>query len=308
MRINADRESPAAIGVRAPEGRRPGEASMTRRVVWGSRVAGRVTLAALLGVALTGCAGPPPDERLHSTLWVQTSAEYAVSTTQVYRMAIEQLGSALADPEWVALDYGDDMTGLPGAVIIDVDDTVLDNSGHTARAILSRQGFNRDSWGAWVREAAAPPVPGAVEYLRHAAALGVVVIYLTNRHADYDASTRANLAAIGAPLRPGTDVLMSRRDSPGWTRDKTSRRRMAARQYRVLQVVGDDLADFIQLPEAVDHEQRMALAKAGEGRWGRAWFMLPNPIYGTWERALMPGGGSIFVQPLEQKFRHLETR
>jgi acid phosphatase len=281
---------------------------MTRQDVCRSRVAGKVAFAFLLGATLAACAGPPPDERLHSTLWVQTSAEYAVSTTQVYRMAIDQLESALADPEWVALDYGDDVAGLPGAVIIDVDDTVLDNSGHTARAILSRQGFNQDSWRAWVREAAAPPVPGSVEYLRHAATLGVVVIYLTNRHADYDASTRANLAAIGAPLRPGAYVLMSRRDSPGWTRDKTGRRRMAARRYRVLQVVGDDLADFIQLPEAVDHEQRMQLAEAGEGRWGREWFMLPNPIYGTWEQALMPGGASIFVRPLEQKFRHLETR
>lgn len=269
--------------------------------------AGKAALAVVLGAVLAGCVAAPPDERLHSTLWVQTSAEYAISTRQVYHMAIERLDAAAADPAWMALDYGDDPTGLHAAIVIDVDDTVLDNSGHTARAILSRQGFNRDSWRAWVREAAAPAVPGAVEYLQHAAALGVVVIYLTNRHIDYDASTRQNLLAIGAPLRPGVDVLMSRRDSPGWTRDKTGRRRMVARQYRVLQVVGDDLADFIQLPDGVTDEQRVNLAKAEKERWGTEWFMLPNPIYGSWEQALMPGHDSIFIQPLEQKFRHLET-
>lgn len=273
-----------------------------------ARYMARSVACVAVGALLAGCATRPPDERLHSTLWVQTSAEYAISTAQVYRMAIEQLDAAIDDPYWVALDYGDDPAGARPAIIIDVDDTVLDNSGHTARAILSRQGFNRESWSAWVREASAPAVPGAVDYLQHAADRDVAVIYLTNRHTDYDAATRDNLVAIGAPMRAGIDVLMSRRDEPGWTRDKTGRRRLAARQYRILQVVGDDLADFIQLPEGVNDEQRVELARARKDRWGREWFVLPNPIYGSWERALMPGSGSIFTLPMEQKFRHLETR
>jgi acid phosphatase len=247
----------------------------------------------VLGGVLGGCAAPPPDERLHSTLWVQTSAEYGIATTQVYRMAAEQLDTAIEAPAHSALDFGDDPAGLPMAIVIDVDDTVLDNSGHTARAILSRQGFNRESWRAWVEEASAPAVPGAIEYLQHAADRGVVVIYLTNRH---------------APMRDGVDLLMTRRKEPGWTRDKSGRRRVAARRYRVLQVVGDDLADFIRLPEGVNDEQRVELARQQEDRWGTEWFMLPNPIYGSWEQALLPGGGSMFAQPMEHKFRHLETR
>ena len=131
---------------------------------------------------LGGCAlSPPPDERLHSTLWVQTSAEYAISTRQVYRLATDALGPALADPDRHGLESPLSAADLPPAIIVDVDETVLDNSGHTARMILARQGFTTESWRAWVREASAPAVPGAVHYLQAAAARGITVFYVTNR-------------------------------------------------------------------------------------------------------------------------------
>ncbi|MGD9407277.1 MAG: HAD family acid phosphatase [Gammaproteobacteria bacterium] len=262
-----------------------------------------------MAMMLGGCAlSPPPDERLHSTLWVQTSAEYAISTRQVYRLATDALGPALADPDRHGLESPLSAADLPPAIIVDVDETVLDNSGHTARMILARQGFTTESWRAWVREASAPAVPGAVDYLQAAAARGITVFYVTNRHHDLEQETRRNLAAVGCPIETGTDVVLTRQEAPHWGRDKTSRREFVGARYRVLQMVGDDLADFIALPEPIDDEKRVELGERYEDRWGSAWFMIPNPMYGSWERALMQGGVSLFNRPMEEKFEHLETK
>ncbi len=272
----------------------------------------RLRPACLLATLLLICAGcalsPPPDERLHSTLWVQTSAEYGVSTRQVYRMAANWLDAGLADPEWDALSSGGGTPGKPPAIIVDVDDTVLDNSGHTARMIRAREGFTVDSWRAWVREASAPAVPGAVEYLRTAADRGITVFYITNRHHELEGDTRRNLVLVGCPLAADIDVVLTRQEEPSWGREKSSRRELVAESYRVLQIVGDDLADFVPLPAGVDDEQRQRLAAENDSRWGQYWFMVPNPMYGSWEQALMPGGGSLFNRPMEEKFEHLETK
>jgi acid phosphatase len=223
-------------------------------------------------------------------------------------MATDALDSALEDPSWNGLESTLSAAGLPPAIIVDVDETVLDNSGHTARMIRARQGFTPDSWRAWVREASAPAVPGAVEYLQAAAARGITVFYVTNRHHDLEEDTRRNLAAVGCPVETGTDVLLTRQEDPLWGRDKTSRRDFIGARYRVVQMVGDDLGDFVPLPEIVDDEERVELGDRHKDRWGSAWFMIPNPMYGSWEQALMQGGVSLFNRPMEEKFEHLETK
>ncbi len=273
--------------------------------------AGIVMSRRLLMVAvalLAGCASPPPDERLHSTLWVQTSAEYAISTRQVFGMATRGLDGALADPGWTALEGGRTGAELRPAIIVDVDETVLDNSGHQGRMIRAREGFTRDSWRKWVSEAAAPAVPGAADYLHAAADRGITVFYVTNRHHVLEDDTRRNLLAAGFPVASEEDVVLTREETEEWTRDKSSRREFIGQHHRVLQVVGDDLADFVPLPKGADDEQRLYLATVNAQRWGTYWFMIPNPMYGSWEQALMPGGVALFGRPMEDKFRHLDTQ
>jgi acid phosphatase len=255
-----------------------------------------------------GCASRHHDERLHSTLWVQTSAEYVVSTKQVYSMAVEDLEAAFRDPAWdVAIERGDHGDDLPPAIVVDIDETVLDNTGHAARAIIAREGFVQEIWRAWVRESAAPAVPGAVEYLRRADAMGVAVFYLSNRFHDLEEPTRQNLEAIGCPIRKDIDVVLLREERPGWGVDKTSRRAWVARDFRILQIVGDDLRDFATVPKDADDTTRIEIALSHRDRWGEGWYLLPNPIYGGWEEALMKGEYAEHLSPLERKFEHLET-
>ena len=273
----------------------------------GRRRAGAVMALAVLWVA-GGCAGPRHDERLHSTLWVQTSAEYVISTKQVYAMATQDLGAALRDPDWNAvLEQGDHDGDLPPAIIVDIDETILNNAGHAARAIIARKGFVQEIWRAWVREKAAPAVPGAVDYLREAEAMGITVFYMSNRFRDLEEPTRKNLEAIGCPLREDIDVVMLREEKPGWGVDKSPRRAWVAERFRVLQIVGDDLRDFVHVPEDDDDAARIEIALSHRDRWGEGWYMLPNPIYGGWEQALMKGEYAEHVTPLERKFKSLQT-
>lgn len=231
------------------------------------------------------------DERLHSTLWVQTSAEYAVAAVQVFALAAAQADAAINDPGWSALPelqaFGSD---LPIAVIADVDETVLDNSAFAARNILLDRQYSGEAWHDWVREGAADPVPGAVEYLRWLAdERGVTVFYVTRREAALEEATRANLNRLGFPLSATEDTLLMDYEQPNWGSDKNSRRAKIAGRYRVIQLFGDNLADFMDIPEGASPAERMRLARAADPMWGTRWFMLPNPIYGDWEAALMDG-------------------
>jgi acid phosphatase len=240
---------------------------------------------------------------------MQTAAEYANTTRQIFRMAAERLDAARADARVSAIESVAGDPALPPAVIVDVDETILDNSPHAARLILAREGFDRERWNDWVNEASAPPVPGAVGYLRAARAAGVRVIYLTNRHHELEAATRRNLAALGCPIdeQPGEDVVLTYRERTEWSGDKTSRRLWVAERYRVLQLLGDDLNDFVAVPPRATIDYRRRLSDRYRERWGDSWFQLPNPLYGSWEQAITPDGMSIFDSPLADTIRILDT-
>ncbi|MFB6240663.1 MAG: HAD family acid phosphatase, partial [Gemmatimonadota bacterium] len=106
---------------------------------------------------------------LDATLWTQVSAEYRGASIQAYRTARRQLVKALDDTTWTAaLEQEEPYGGKPPAVILDVDETVLDNSAYQARLIRRGEGFGSESWDRWVREARAPAVPGALRFAQYA--------------------------------------------------------------------------------------------------------------------------------------------
>ena len=223
---------------------------------------------------------------LFSTLWQQTSAEYRANALQAYDEAREILPIALADSSWTAAveQEGAEFSHLPPAVVLDVDETVLDNSPQQARVILEGGSFDPEAWASWVNEAQAPPVPGATEFLQLADSLGVAVFYVTNRDQPLEAATRRNLETAGLPVDPSVDTVLSRGEREGWTSDKTSRRQAIAERYRILLLVGDDFNDFVaaRLPRA----ERDRMVEQYRDRWGDRWIVLPNPTYGSWEGAL----------------------
>ncbi len=223
---------------------------------------------------------------LQATLWMQTSAEYQAVTTGIYNSAREKLVLALQDREWTASgEQTGDFGNLPPAVILDVDETVLDNSPYAARNILTRESFSPKSWNRWCHESQAEAIPGALEFTRFAARNGVTVFYITNRESSLDESTRQNLESRGFPLKPNLDTVLTNGERPNWGSSKVERRKHVAKNYRILLLFGDDFNDFTHVRESSRDERQKKVEEAA-GRWGVRWFLLPNPTYGSWERAL----------------------
>ena len=248
-------------------------------------------------------------ENLNSTLYVQTAAEYAALARQVFRSARRQMSRALDQDGWTAFPPQEEMERYrerPPAVVVDVDETVLDNSPYQARLIREGKRYSTESWNAWVREERADPVPGAVRFAQAADEAGVTVIYLTNRDAEVEPATRRNLRAEGFPLADDRDVILTQGEQPGWE-GKPPRRRAVAEDFRILLFLGDNLGDFLPDVER-SLEARRRLVRRHFGYWGRRWFVLPNPQYGSWEGALYDYDyGLSRAETLRRKRRRLRT-
>jgi 5'-nucleotidase (lipoprotein e(P4) family) len=263
--------------------------------------------AAIIFLVLAACAPAARYPGLNATLWVQTAAEYRASAEQAYAAAVRALPDALADSTWTAaVEQTGNYRDKPAAIVVDVDETVLLNTPHQAFLVREDLEFNPETWDQWVQKAAAEPVPGAVEFLADAASRGVTVFYITNRGAEQEEATRANLESQGFPLDPERDTVFLYRERPEWDRDKSSRRAAVAEAFRVVLVVGDDFNDFVSARIPLD--QRDSLVRAHAEKWGRKWIVLPNPTYGSWEDALWSFESDLSEEEaLHRKLEILET-
>lgn len=226
------------------------------------------------------------EQTMLSVLYAQSSTEYAANCIQTYANASQILDTAIADKKWTAaLEQTGEYSEKPMAIILDVDETVLDNVAFQARSILSGLSYP-NGWIEWGLEASAKPVPGVSNFLKKASKKGIKIFYVTNRVAELEEATRKNIKNLGLPFDEDRDVLLMR-DENGWGSDKVSRRALVAKDYRILMLVGDQLTDFISLEEATtDIVSRKELAEKYSDMWGQKWFMLTNPMYGKWEGAI----------------------
>jgi len=245
----------------------------------------------------------PAHDNLNAVLWMQASTEYAAATTTVYRAAADKLDAALKEKNWDALvtgERGNAATGLPPAVIMDVDETVLDNSPYQARLVRDGKEYDEVTWDAWVAEKKAKAVPGVVDFAKAASAMGVTVLYLSNRAVHLKDATIANLKAVGMPVKDdsvflGLGTVVEGCEQNG--SEKDCRRRLAGQQYRVLMQFGDQLGDFVQVTANTRDGRAQLLDEYGDW-FGERWFMLPNPSYGSWEPALF---NNDWAQPVEAR-------
>ena len=276
-----------------------------------------LVLAALL---MAGCAGrhvrePVPEavtplavavetphshaaDNLNATLWTQRAIEHDLIYREVYRAATQHLLAALADPAWDALpreERTQSLDGLAPAVILDIDETVLDNSAYQARLVRTGQAYDEVTWSNWVREEAAPASPGALEYTRFAADHGIAVIYISNRDRSLDEATLNNLRKLGFPVSGpeaflGLGVVFPGCEQQGT--EKGCRRQLVAQKYRVLAQVGDQIGDFTDII-ANTADGRAAAVEPYLDWIGERWFVLPNPTYGSWEPATFDNDWSL---------------
>jgi 5'-nucleotidase (lipoprotein e(P4) family) len=204
--------------------------------------------------------------------WFRSAAEYRALTRQAYQVAsdrLPELARGLAANSW--------------AVILDADETVLDNSEYQRRRFVLDSGYTDPSWARWVNERAATPVPGAPEFTKRVHDLGGRVVIVTNRTESVCDATRANLGTAHIT----TDLVLCQ--APGVS-DKNPRfqavqRGSAASGMAPLAVVawvGDNILDFPNMSQAARTDPS-ALAE-----FGHRYFILPNPMYGSWQQLHEP--------------------
>jgi acid phosphatase len=221
-----------------------------------------------------------------SVLYAQSSAEYEASNIQTYVNAKSALDRALNDLSWTAaIEQKKNFKNKPPAVILDIDETVLNNIPFQARSIINGQSYPV-GWLEWMLEESSDAVAGVSEFLEYAQSKGVKIFYVTNRIAVAEDATRNNIKKLGLPLDTDRDVLLMK-DENGWTSDKVSRRELIAKDYRILLLIGDQLGDFLPLAETtLELDLRKNLADTYKHMWGSKWFMITNPMYGRWEASI----------------------
>lgn len=240
------------------------------------------------GAQEKGATEPNPQERvLFANLYVQVAAEYQAVCAQIYGWAGERLRQRLAVRP---------RDGRPPAVVMDLDETVFDNAGYQSYLDREKRDFSPATWETWERDHAAEVrlVPGAKPFIDLAESMGVAVVYLSNRLDKTRAGTVEALRHLGLGLAGIDDRLLLNTGSS----DKGERRRLAAERYDVLMLVGDNLRDFsdeftLPAPPAQDEEaqkrtleERKIRAGRAAHHWGNDWIILPNPVYGDWDRLL----------------------
>ena len=225
------------------------------------------------------------NELLNGTVWVQTALEHDILCQQAYQLADIRLQQALQDERWTAAtEQQDNYEKLPPAVILDVDETVLDNSPFQARLVLENVEFSTAKWLAWCKEAQAEAMPGAEEFIKQVSQKNVGLYFVTNRDVSVKDATIANLTqALDIPVSP--EQVLCKNEKPEWKSSKTARRKHIAQTHRIVLLLGDDFNDFIHIGQ-VPTRQRVKKGSPYSQYFGTKWIQLPNPLYGNWEKSI----------------------
>ena len=231
---------------------------------------------------------PKEHQSLMATLFVQNSAESYTNSLSIYKAAEDQLEKVVENTKVsAAIEQTESFSGKPPAVILDVDQTVLDNIAYQARLIETNT-YYPQGWKEWCEEEQADYMPGVESFLNKASELGVEVFFITNRDVNVELATKNNLEKLGFKFTKNLDQLLMKNEKPNWGSNKNSRRSLVAENYRIVMMIGDNLGDFVDGSDnKASAEVRLKAAKKYSEMWGKYWFMLANPTYGDWENTII---------------------
>jgi len=243
-------------------------------------------LTIVLGAGAVQAQEPQPSDLLLATLWMQRSVEFKGNALTVYALARIRLDQALADKNWTAApnEQKGDYQNLPPAVILDLDETAIDNSPYEVWMLKTNQTFSTKTWNEFCAAQISRAIPGAVEFSKLADSKGVKVFYVSNRAVETENDTRANMEKLGFPMGGNVDTFLMQNEKPEWGSAKSTRRAAIAKDYRVLLNFGDNFGDFDDRYRASEADRLKAFDE-NKDRWGREWLMLANPTYGSFETA-----------------------
>jgi len=246
-----------------------------------------LALGAVL-VALSGIAVRAQDasDLLLATLWTQRSVEYKANALTVFALARIRLDEALVDRSWTAApaEQTGDYQTLPPAVVLDIDETLLDNSKYQVWMMKNDKTFSTKTWNEFCAAQISTAVPGALEFVKYADSKNVKIFYITNRAAETEKDTRENMQKLGFPLGGNVDTFLMQNEKPEWGSAKSTRRAVVTKHYRVLLNIGDNFGDFDDRYRTSEAD-RLKAFDSDMAYWGKQWLMIANPTYGSFDTA-----------------------
>jgi 5'-nucleotidase (lipoprotein e(P4) family) len=256
-------------------------------------------LVAFSGAPARAQDAVPASDMLLATLWTQRAIEYKANALTVFTLARIRLDEALADKSWTAApgEQKGDYQALPPAVILDVDETLIDNSRYQVWMLKNNQSFSTKTWNEFCAAQISTAIPGAVEFVKYAESKGVKIFYITNRDAVTEKDTRENMQKLGFPMGGNVDTFLMQNEQPGWGSAKSSRRAVVTKDYRVLLNIGDNFGDFDDRYRGSEAD-RIKAYEADMPYWGKQWLMIANPTYGSFDTAPF---GHDFKKPREEQ-------
>jgi 5'-nucleotidase (lipoprotein e(P4) family) len=231
-------------------------------------------------------------------LYMQKAAEYRALAYQAFNIARMQLDA----DEKARKKLPKAERRKTRAVVVDVDETVLDNSPAQAVQVKNRLPFIQENWTAWINMRKAKAIPGAIDFLDYASRKGARIFYVTNRLEVEKQPTIDNLKALGFPDVSAETVLIKTTES-----SKEARRQSIMQTYRIAILIGDNLDDLANVFERKTIDARFAEVDKTREMFGRKFIVLPNAMYGTWENAVYEYGRLTEAQKAEKRANAMES-
>lgn len=212
------------------------------------------------------------EQNTMSVLWFQKAGEAKALYYQGYNIGKLRLDESLQKKP--------KKKGLKPAVVLDIDETILDNSPYQAWNVVTGRAFPLN-WNQWITSAQGKPLPGAIEFLKYADSKGVAIFYISNRSEAQKEATIKNLQSAGAPQVSAEHVLLQQPNEKG----KEMRRLQVAKTHDILLLFGDNLGDFSGF-DNLSITDRLKAVDNRKDEFGRKLIVFPNPMYGDWEGAI----------------------
>ncbi|WP_321294915.1 5'-nucleotidase, lipoprotein e(P4) family [Marinifilum fragile] len=242
----------------------------------------KIFFAILIASGLFACQQNPankkdsqnPNEHLvMATLWYQRASECRALYYQAFNAAKLSLDKQLAIPS---------DKSKPKAVVVDIDETVLDNSPFETNSIRTGKSYSSAAWKEWTDMAKAQATPGALEFLKYAESKGVETFYISNRDTTATKKTLQNLKELGFPFADEAHILLKTNTSV-----KTVRRNKVSETHDILILAGDNIGDFDEILEDRSENYGFGKVDSMKDLFGGKFIVLPNPMYGSWERQIL---------------------
>lgn len=234
-----------------------------------------------------------------ATLYMQKAAEYRALCYQAFNLAKMKLDADFEKNNLKKLPKAERKRAR--TVVVDIDETMLDNSPAQAAAIKLNKPFNLPDWYAWGEMKKAKAIPGAVDFANYAKSKNVKIYYISNRDEVQKQATIDNLKAVGFPDISAENVLLRTTES-----GKEPRREIAAKNHRIVMLIGDNLNDFATVFEKKSIADRFAETDKAKEIWGTKFIVLPNAMYGDWESAIYEYQRLTDAQKKEKRASALE--